>query len=103
MLLAPEYIEKNIDVFQRISGGYEKNHFTANAWVNADKTEIPMKLFNGMGTSLGTLIFTGKNLKFISSYIPRNLRTEYGAEDFQFCFYHAEAILSARTLQGIFL
>jgi hypothetical protein len=95
VLLAPEYIEKNLDTLQRISGAYGKNQFAVNAWVKADKTEIVMELLNDMGNSLGTLSYTGGDLHFTSSFFPRNLKAEYAVADFQFCFYQADALRAA--------
>jgi len=94
-LLAPEYIEKNLDMPQRVSGAYGKNQFDVNAWVKADQTEIIMELFNDMGSSMGTLVFTGGNLSFTSSYFPRTIKAEYVIADFQFCFFKTDALRSA--------
>ena len=94
-LLPPENIEKNLDMPQRISGAYGKNQFDINAWVKADKNEITMELFNDMGSSLGTLVYTGRELHFTSSFFPRNLKAEYAVADFQFCFYDAKALQAA--------
>ena len=94
-LLAPEHIEKDLDMFQRISGTYGKNQFDTNAWVKADKTEIVMELLNDMGSSLGTLVFSGAELNFKSSFFPRNIKIEYALADFQLCFYKTDALRSA--------
>jgi hypothetical protein len=94
-LLAPEYIEKNLDMLQRISGNYGNNHFDMNVWIKADADGMSMELFNDMGNSLGRLVYTGKELDFNSSYFPRGLKAEYAVADFQFCFYRIEALRSA--------
>jgi hypothetical protein len=95
ILLPPEHIEKELDMFQRISGAYGKNQFDMNVWVKADKTEIVMELFNDMGNSMGTLVFSGTELNFTSPYIPSNKKAEYAVADFQFCFFKADVLRSA--------
>ncbi|MDR2073675.1 MAG: DUF3261 domain-containing protein [Spirochaetaceae bacterium] len=94
-LLLPEHIEKNIDMFQRISGVYRERHFELNAWVRADGTGITMELLNDMGSSLGELAFTEKGLRFTSSYFPGTLPVEYAVADFQLCFYRIPALQGA--------
>jgi hypothetical protein len=58
-----------------------------------------MELLNDLGGSLGELSFTGEELSFTSSFFPRNLKAEYVAADFQFCFYQVPAL--RRALEGI--
>ncbi|MDR0598595.1 MAG: DUF3261 domain-containing protein [Treponema sp.] len=94
-LLPPECIEKSMDMSQRISGAYGKNRFELNAWVRADNAGISMELFNDLGAGLGKLVFTGRALNFSSPYFPRNLKAEYAAADFQFCFYRPGALRGA--------
>ncbi|MDR2314726.1 MAG: DUF3261 domain-containing protein [Spirochaetaceae bacterium] len=100
-LLSPEHIEKNIDMFQRISGVYQERSFELSAWVRADGTGIMMELLNDMGSSLGELVFTDRELRFTSSYFPGKLPAEYAVADFQLCFYRVPALRGA--LGGLWL
>jgi hypothetical protein len=94
-LLDPGCIEKNLDMVQRISGTYGKNHFALNAWVQADEKGITMELLNDLGSSLGELVFTGDRLTFTSSFLPKDVKAEYAVADFQLCFYRVPALRSA--------
>ncbi|MCL2011447.1 MAG: DUF3261 domain-containing protein [Cystobacterineae bacterium] len=92
VLLPPQYIEKNLDMPQRISGTQGEAPFHMSAWVKADKTSLHIELLNDMGNSLGTLVYDGKNLSFSSAHFPKHIKPEYVVADFQLCFYTPEAL-----------
>ncbi|MCL2179251.1 MAG: DUF3261 domain-containing protein [Proteobacteria bacterium] len=93
--LPPQYIEKPMDMLQRISGSHGDKHFHMSAWVKANNEEMVMEFWGDMGNSLGTFHYNHQGLHFSSSAFPQHFRPEYVLADFQLCFYSPMALRNA--------
>ena len=87
VLLAPEGIEKPMDMAQYISASYGGQDYFFNAWVKADETGMDIALFNELGAAMGDLSYRDGAVNFSSQVLPESLAPEYIVADFQLCFY----------------
>jgi hypothetical protein len=94
-LLDPAYIEEALDTEQRITARYGDTEFTAGAWVQADAKGISMLFFNNFGASLGEFEYHSGAAAISSPYLPKNIKAEYFAADFQLCYYRVEELQKA--------
>jgi hypothetical protein len=95
VILAPDAIEKNLDMAQQISGFFGDQEWVMNGWVRADQDGIAIALFNALGGSLGDLSYRTGALSFSSPLFPSSFKAEYLVADFQFCFYRVDALKAA--------
>ncbi|MDR2841654.1 MAG: DUF3261 domain-containing protein [Spirochaetaceae bacterium] len=91
-LLPPAAIEKPVEGFEQITAMYNGNTYLITAYVDADSSLLSMSFFNSLGTTMGELIYDGKNVSFVSALLPKNIKAEYIAADFQLCFYSTNDI-----------
>jgi hypothetical protein len=95
VILAPNAIEKNLDMVQQISVFFGDQKWVINGWVRADQEGIAIALFNTLGGSLGDLSYRAGTLSFSSPLFPPSFMAEYLVADFQFCFYRVDALKTA--------
>jgi hypothetical protein len=100
-LLLPSDIAVPLDNHQRITGAYEKQEFSIDAWVMANDQEITMAFFNSMGTGLGEIFFNEGGIAFSSAVFPSTLKPEYIIADFQLCFYRSDTVSRALENCGL--
>jgi hypothetical protein len=101
MLLPAAEIEKSIDGPQQMTGNYGGAAFVLTAYVRADETGIDMAFFNDLGADMGNFSFNGQAVSFHSPVFPSQVKAEYLAADFQFCFYRPEALRQALAGQNL--
>jgi hypothetical protein len=102
-LLPPSDIEIPLDMAQQITGSYGNREFLLDSWVKADEDGITIALFNALGADMGQLSFDAARISFVSSVFPPELKPEYLAADFQFCFYRVDALVQALKASGLTL
>ena len=99
ILLPAREMEKEVDGVQRITGKFGDQVFVMEAWVKADKSGIDMAFFNSFGAGLGNFSFNDEAVSLNSPVFPQNLKAEYLAADFQFCFFNFYAL--KQTLENL--
>jgi hypothetical protein len=95
VILAPDTIEKPLDMAQQITAFFGDQEWVMNSWVQADKEGIAIVLFDTLGSGLGDLSYRAGALSFSSSIFPPSFKAEYLVADFQFCFYRIDALKAA--------
>ena len=100
-LLPASEIEKPIDGAQRLTGTFGSQNFVLEAWVRADESGIDMDFYNSLGAGMGSFSFNDTAVSLNSPVFPQNLKAEYLAADFQFCFYKPHALRRALEIAGL--
>jgi hypothetical protein len=86
---------------QQITGNYGSREWIMGAWIQADKTQINMTLFNSFGGTLADLSFQNGKIQFTSGTLPASIKPEYILADFQFVFYKPAALAAALESAGL--
>jgi len=100
-LLPASEIEKPVDGAQRLTGAFGSQKFVLEAWVRADESGIDMDFYNSLGAGMGSFSFNDTAVSLNSPVFPQNLKAEYLAADFQFCFYKPHALQRALEIAGL--
>ena len=100
-LLPPENMDGTIDSLYMLNGKYGSNSFYIQAYVRANENGIFINLLNDFGTDMGSLTYTGVNLKFDSPVFPKNMKPQYIAADIQFAYYNADAVSGMLARNGL--
>jgi len=100
-LLPASEIEKPVDGAQQLTGTFGSQNFVLEAWVRADESGIDMDFYNSFGAGMGSFSFNDKAVSLDSPVFPQNLKPEYLAADFQFCFYKPQALQRVLKAAGL--